>query len=99
MKKLWVKDKKLRLNIKTVEKQQFILKSIFKNFNFFNLLRWKAFLKFKTLSKANSQISVTNRCVYTINKKRLNSSTSFSRHVFLKLIRSGKITGMKKSSW
>ena len=49
MKKLLAKDKKLRLNIKNVEKQQFILKSIFKNFNFFSLLRWKAFLKFKTL--------------------------------------------------
>lgn len=99
MKKLLAKDKKLRFKIKNVEKQQFILKSIFKNFNFFSLLRWKAFLKFKNLSKTNSKISITNRCVYTINKKRLNSSTSFSRHVFLKLIRSGKITGMQKSSW
>jgi ribosomal protein S14 len=99
MKKLLVKDKKLRLNIKIVEKQQFILKSIFKNFNFFNLLRWKAFLKFKNLSRINSKISISNRCLDTINKKRLNFMTSFSRHVFLKLIRSGKITGMRKSSW
>lgn len=99
MKKLLIKDKKLRLNIKTIEKQQFILESIFKNLNFFNLLRWKAFLKFKNLSKINSKISISNRCLYTINKSRINSTTSFSRHIFLKLIRSGKITGMRKSSW
>ena len=95
MKKLKIKNKKLRLTTKNIEKQQFILKSIFKNFNFFNLLRWKAFLKLKKISK----ISITNRCLYTTNKSRFNSTTFFSRHVFLKLIRFGKITNMKKSSW
>lgn len=99
MKKLLAKDKRLRLHIKKTEKQQFILKSIFKNFNFFNLLRWKAFVKTKDLSRTNSKIAVSNRCVYTANKKRLNSATCFSRHVFLKLIRSGKVSGMRKSSW
>jgi ribosomal protein S14 len=99
MKKLFVKDKKLRLNIKTIEKQQFILKFIFKNFNFLKLLRWKAFSKLKKLLRVNSKTSISNRCLSTINRKRLNYWTSFSRHIFLKLIRSGKITGMRKSSW
>ena len=99
MKKLIVKDRKLRSNFKIQEKQYFILKAIFKNSNLFTLARWNAFLKLKTLSETNSKISITNRCLYTINKKRFNTLTPFSRYIFLKLARSGKITGMRKSSW
>ena len=99
MKKLKPKDKKLRLNLKITEKEQFILKFIFKNLNFFNLLRWKAFLKLKNLSKKNSKISISNICLKTINRSRINFLTSFSRHIFLKLIRKGKISGIQKSSW
>ena len=99
MKKLLKKDKKLRNKIKFIENQHFILKNISKNFNFFTLIRWNAFLKLKYLTKNNSKISVTNKCLQGINKKRFNKLTSFSRHVFLKLIRSGSISGMRKASW
>ena len=99
MKKLLEKDKKLRLKIKQVEKQNFVLKSIFKNFNFFILIRWNAYFKLKTLNKGNSIISLSPRCLMSINKKRFNKLTPFSRHIFLKLIRSGKISGIQKSSW
>lgn len=98
MKKLLEKDKSLRLKIKKVEKQQFILKSIFKNFNFFVLIRWNAFLKLKALSKNNSKVSVSPRCVSTINRKRFNKLTNFSRHTFFKLLKSGDISGFQKSS-
>ena len=43
--------------------------------------------------------SFNNICLYSINKKKYNKLTNFSRHIFLKLIRSGQIHGMKKSSW
>ena len=99
MKKLLEKDKKLRLRIKQSEKQDFILKSIFKNFNFFILIRWNAYLKLKSLNKGNSRVSLSPRCLASINKKRFNKLTPFSRHVFLKLIRSGQIYGMQKTSW
>jgi len=99
MKKLKGKDLKLRLNIKTIEKKQFILKLIFKNLNFFNLLRWKAFLKLKNLAKKNSKVSISNICVKTVNKSRINSTIFFSRYIFLKLIRFGKISGVRKSCW
>ena len=99
MKKLLERDKKLRLKIKTIEKQHFILKSIFKNFNFFILIRWNAFLKLNTLTANSSQVSIAPRCLHSINKKRFNKLTTFSRHIFLKLIRSGRITGIRKSSW
>ena len=99
VKKLLEKDKKLRLRLKNLEKQHFVFKSIFKNFNFFLLVRWNAFLKLKNLTASNSKVSTSNRCLYTINKKRFNKLTTFSRHIFLKLIRSGEINGIRKSSW
>lgn len=99
MKKLLEKDKKLRIRIKQFEKKNFILKSIFKNFNFFLLIRWNAFLKLKNLSKNTSFVSLSPRCLASINKKRFNKLTPFSRHVFLKLIRSGQISSVRKSSW
>lgn len=99
MKKLLTKDKKLRSNVKANEIKKLILKSIFRNSNFFRLIRWKAFLKLKQISKNESAVSLTNRCVLSINKKRLNKHTLYSRHIFLKLVRSGNIAGMRKSSW
>ena len=100
MKKLLAKDKKLRIKLVKIETQHLVLKSIFKNFNFFTLIRWNAFLKLNHLFSisGNKQLLV-NRCLYTINKKRLNKLTNVSRHVFLKLVRSGQINRMKKSSW
>jgi ribosomal protein S14 len=99
MKKLIEKDKKLRKQIVLKEYEYFVLKSIIQNLNFLNLIRWNAYLKLKKITQCASKIAITNRCLYTINKKRFNKLTGFSRHVFLKYIRSGSITGIKKSSW
>lgn len=99
MKKLLEKDKNLRIKVKKSEKQHFILKSIFKNTNFFVLIRWKAFLKLKSIGYENPKVAIAPRCLLTINRKKFNKLTLFSRHVFLKFIRSGVISGMKKSSW
>lgn len=99
MKKLISKDKKIRHNLEEFEKNYFILKSIYKNLNFMSLTRWKAFEKLKRLTKLNSYTSISNRCIISINKKRFSKLTQFSRHIFLKRIRSGNISGFKKSSW
>lgn len=99
MKKLIERDKKLRHEIRKTEKQNYILKSIFKNGNFFTLIRWNAYLKLNNLTKKNSSIALSYRCLGSINKKRFNKLTVFSRHIFLKLIRSGNISGLQKSSW
>jgi len=99
MKKLLEKDKKLRLKIKNNETKQFVLKSIYNNFNFFILIRWNAYLRLKMLNKNSSITSILPRCLASVNKKRFNKLTSFSRHVFLKLIRAGSISGMHKASW
>ena len=99
MKKLIIKAKKFHLEIKKQEKYYFVLKSIFQNLNFFMLIRWNAYLRLKALGETSSKVSVSFRCIYTINRKRFNSLAPFSRYVFLKLIQSGKVSGLKKSSW
>lgn len=99
MKKLLEKDKKLRINLKEVEKKKVILKSIFKNYNFSIIVRWNAFLKLKSIAQNNSSVALSPRCLISFNRKRFNKLTSFSRHIFLKLIRLGQIFGTKKSSW
>lgn len=99
MKKLILKDKKLRFKLKEQEKQYFILKAIFQNSNLFNLVRWNAYVQLKLLGKTNSKVAIVPRCVHTINKKRFNSFAPFSRYVLLKLIRSGKLSGIRKASW
>jgi ribosomal protein S14 len=99
MKKLIERDKKLRREIKKTEKQHFILKSISKNLKMFTLIRWKAFVKLETLTKKASRVALSSRCIQSSNKKRYSKLTKFSRHIFLKLIRSGNVSGIQKSSW
>jgi ribosomal protein S14 len=99
MKKLTEKDKKLRKNVLDTEKLHFILKSIFTNFNFFVLIRWNAFLKLKFLLNNSYKTSLSNRCLQTSNRKRFNKFTHFSRCIFLKQLRFGKIYGIQKSVW
>jgi len=98
MKKLVAKDNKIRyFSFNYIEKKRFVLKLIFKNFNFFNLIRWNALLKLELLTN-NSKISAVNRCLLTVNKKRHNILSVFSRHIFIKLIRKGLILNFQKSS-
>jgi ribosomal protein S14 len=99
MKKLIASDKHLRESSRTINKQHFILKSLFKNDNFSFLIRSKAFLKLKKLGAQYSAISLVPRCVITVNKKRHNKLTLFSRQLFLKSVRAGHIHGFKKASW
>jgi ribosomal protein S14 len=99
MKKILIKDKKLRINIKKKELFFFILQSIGNNSNFSNLIKWKTIHKIEKLNFNTSKSMLTNRCVETINRKRHNKLTFYSRQLFLKLIRSGKIFGFQKTSW
>lgn len=99
MKKLLQRDLILRNKIVLNETKHFILKSIVKNFNFFILIRWNAFLKLKKLTENSSKVTVSSRCLASINRKRFNKLTGFSRHIFLKVLRKGSINGIKKSSW
>lgn len=99
MKKLEEKDKKTRRKIKLFERKKIILKLISSNENFFNLIRLKARNFLNTLPVKSSQVFVTNRCINTINKKKFNKLTNFSRTVFLKLIKNRDISNIYKSTW
>lgn len=99
MKKLFAKDIKNRKRVKQLELDHFILKQISTNSNFLKTLRWNALYKLSNLSKQSSKTVLSNRCVKTINKKTFNKFTNLSRTVFLKLVKSGQVSGIRKSSW
>lgn len=98
MKKIFAKDKKNRQFIKKLELKHFILKQISTNSNFIKTIRWNA-LHELNYNKKGSKTILSNRCVKTINKKTFHKFSKFSRIVFIKLIRTGQISGMRKSSW
>lgn len=97
--KLIERDKKIRKNIYSFEKKRFILKIISQNKNFFSLIRWKAKFQLNTLPSKSSKTYLSNLCVLTINKKKFNKLTNFSRIVFLKLVNKKVINNIYKSSW
>jgi ribosomal protein S14 len=99
MKKLFAKDNKNRQAVKKLELKHFILKQISTNSNFLKTVRWNALYKLSNLSKQSSKTVLSNRCVKTINRKTFHKFTNFSRTVFLKLVQSGYISGIRKSSW
>ena len=98
MKKLLEKDKKIRKNIKILEQKRFVLKTIYYNFWFINLVRLNALHDLNKLSNRSSKTFTSNKCVLTRNKKRLNKLTNFSRIIFHTLAKKGKIPGIYKSS-
>ena len=99
MKKIFAKDRKNRKTVRQLELEHFILKQISTNLNFLKTVRWNALHKLSNLSKRSSKTVLSNRCVKTINRKTFHKFTNFSRTVFLKLVKSGYISGMRKSSW
>lgn len=99
MKKLFAKDRENRKLAKQFEFEHFVLKQISTNSNFLKTTRWKALYKLSNSSKQGSKTILSNRCVKTINKKTFHKFTNFSRTVFLKLVKSGEISGIRKSSW
>lgn len=99
MKKLFAKDRENRKTVKQLELRHFVLKQISTNSNFLKTIRWNAIFRLSNLTKQSSKTILSNRCIKTINKKTFHKFTNLSRTVFLKLIKSGYISGIRKSSW
>ena len=99
MKKIFVKDRQNRNYVKQLELKHFILKQISSDTNFPKLFRWNSLKKLSHLPKKSSKTYLSNRCIKTINKKVFNKLSNFSRTVYLKLVQSGQISGIRKSSW
>ena len=99
MKKLVRKDSFKRQFVFENEVKHFVLKNVNNNLNFTPKIRWKAALFMSKKFKNNNLQSLVNRCIITGRKKRINKLYSFSRIMFLKLVRFGYLNGLKKSSW
>ena len=99
MKKIIEKDKIIRKKIQTFEKTRLILKSINYNIHFSNLTRWKTNKSLLKIPSKSSKTFVSNKCIYTVNKKKFNKLTNFSRIKFLRLVKSKNISNVYKSSW
>lgn len=99
MKKFHQKEKINRANVYAFEDTRLILKSIIRNSKLVNITRWNAVLKLSSLSKKGVKTRLVNRCIMTSRKGKATNSYRFSRLVFLRLVRSGNISGLKKSTW
>lgn len=99
MKKLVRKDKKNRNLLFLDENKRFLLKNIVKNNNLSILIRWKALITISKMPKEGSSTVSCNRCILTGRRKRINKFYSFSRIIFLRLVRFGYLCSLKKSSW
>jgi ribosomal protein S14 len=99
MKKLLAKDRRNRKIVKQLELKHFVLKQISTNSNFLKTTRWNALYQLSNTSRNGSKTVISRRCVKTINKKAFHKFSNFSRTVYLKLVKSGYISGIRKSSW
>ena len=100
MKKQIQKDKKIRNLFNQQELYYTVLKGIVKNENLSLLIKWNAILKLSNLPRSHSKTRFVNRCILTNRKAKFNRIfKKFSRLSFLRLARSGAISGLKKSSW
>jgi len=99
MKNLIQKDKKRRNLSYVYEANRFILKNIIKNKNLTTTIRWNAAIKLSILPNNSSKVKQSNRCINTGRKKGIVSMFKLSRISFLKLARSGMISGLRKFYW
>lgn len=99
MKKLIIKDKKKKKLFNNNETTKYVLSLITNNLNVLPSIRQNANKKLQTSTLKSSITTFNSRCKITVNKKRFNKLTYYSRHIFLKLIRFGKINGFQKASW
>ncbi len=100
MKKLIIRDKYIRKHIKLLNIENYLLKLIILNKNFFFYFRNNAItILIKIIKKKNSLSSVLNYCFISKNKKRLNKHTFFSRFIFLKKLQNSDVIGFLKSIW
>lgn len=99
MKSLIQKDKKRRKLSYKYETNRLILKNIIKNKNLTTTIRWNAVIKLSILPNNSSKIKQSNRCINTGRKKGIVSIFKLSRISFLKIARSGMISGLKKFYW
>ena len=101
MKKLLPKNRTRCNFINQIELKLNISKAIQKDSRIFMLIRRNAFSSIGEVKDKRlfSRATLSLRCLATISRKRFNSLTFYSRHVFLKQARNGSISGLRKAVW
>jgi ribosomal protein S14 len=99
MKKLIQRDKYRRQIVSDFEVKRVILKSILRNCNLLDKMRWSAHFELADLDVNSSKCRAVNRCLLTGRKSKVRKSYQFSRLSFLRFARNGLILGLQKSSW
>lgn len=99
MKNLIEKDKYRRKLVSEYETKRAILKSIIRNRNLVDKVRWSANIELSDLTVNSSKCRTVNRCILTGRKNKIRKFYNFSRLSFLRLARNGLIAGLRKSSW
>ena len=99
MKKISIKNKKKTIQFFDNEKGLYVLKLILKNNNFLSAIQRNALLKLQNLEIKSSTSLLNQKCKLTFNTKKYNIYTKYSRHVFLKQLRFGKVYGYQKANW
>lgn len=99
MKKLNNKQKLLRNAIKNLGNKYFILKSIVKNRYLFINIKYKIFLMLMNKIKINPISIIISTCLISLNKKKFNKFSFYSRHIFSNKVVNGEIFGFIKCFW
>ena len=98
MKKSIYKDIHKRKTVLNFMKKKTVLKCIYKNSCLTTFIRWKALNSLVSLPKNTSLTRVKSRCIVTGKSSKNNKFYRFSRLTFLRLARSGSISGLRKST-
>jgi len=100
MSKYFKKDNLKRVLSYNIEKEKLFYKYLFFNTNFKKSLRSRAYKIFDFYaSKFNQRGQVNLRCIYSGRSRSTSSEFGLSRIAFRKLVSSGSLTGLRKSSW
>ena len=100
-----VKDLKLRKLFFKFEKKKKIYKFFFinllsrKSLNLKSNITILALLKLQSITKRNSKIRLTNRCIFSNRGKGVNKLYGLSRIIMRDLIQFGIIPGYTKAVW
>jgi ribosomal protein S14 len=93
------KDKKNGFAIYKTEIKKTLIKSVTENWNFCNMVRWNASIKLYYFLSSSFKTRLVFKCILKGSKKGINKIYHYSRQTFLKLIRFGTLSGLKKASW
>ena len=97
--KIIKKSKKNRFFIYKTEIKKKLIKAIIGNCNYSNMTRWNSLINMYYFSSISSKTSLIFKFILKGSKRGINKFYRYSRHTFLKLVRFGVISGLKKASW